>query len=187
MAGETLLTFAEMLAALPDNSAQLIAPVNMRDVVIANANDIAFLSDSDPFTLPITAGVPVSVLGALPTPDLITNRYVLDGNQQLVADWGAVTVNPGTTRILRLQAQMWGNKEGTQTDTYEFSITVGGTQAGRTVNVELGVQPIGIGLTVDVLYDHSLALPIDLTVTGIGTGDDLNIEDFSFAAIGILI
>jgi len=187
MAGETLLTFDEMLAALPDNSSQLISPLDMRDIVIALSNDIGFVSEENPFTIPIVSGVPVSILGQMPTPVLVTNRWVLDGNNQLTPDWAGVTINPGTSRLLRVQCQMAVDKVGAGDDVYEFNITVGGVIAGRTITLTLGALPVFVSLNLDIVYDQSVAAPIDVVVTGIGTIDNLDVTDLSLMLIGAAI
>ena len=46
MAGETLSTAAELLAQFPNNTSQLVIPVNNRNGIVSGGIDIAFVSES---------------------------------------------------------------------------------------------------------------------------------------------
>ena len=187
MAGETLLTLAQLLASLPDNVTQLIKPLDHRNQTIALVNDVGFIEDDDSFTVGITDGVftPINIL--LPTPDTVGNFWTSDGNNALIPNFGTITINPGHERLLDLNAHLELAKTGGGTANYTFQFFVGGSFVGREINVAIGADTESLSVSEEILYDYSVSGPVDLRVRGDGTVDDLNVDDFSLKVMGALI
>jgi len=189
MADEVLRTAAELLADLPDNTTQLIQPVNTRNMVIGLASDIGSLESGATFTVPIVSGTPVVINALIPAPDFDGRPWILDGSQAFIPDWAAIGVSVlgPLNRLLDLRAIIIAEKAGGGSDTYDFQFHAGGIPIGQTITVDFaGAQEV-IGVATDVLYDHFTALPVDLRVTGVGTGDDLDISEINIRALGAIV
>ena len=190
MAGETLRTIAEVLAAFPDNTQRLITPLDARDMIITEAINVGYLeSDTTPFTIPIVAGTPVSVNASIPTPNFIGNFWRIDGNNAFVENYTTYTtpiiVNPGTVRICAFRASMQVQKIGTGSDVYEFQWFADGVPFGNPGQITVDdTDPFYIATSSDALVDVSLSQAFDLRVTGIGTGDDLQVNTVLLRASG---
>ena len=189
MAGESLLTLAEVLASLPDNNSNLIQPLDHRNDVIALTNDLGFLEENDPFTIPILDGTFVSINPLLPTPIQVSNFWALDGTNAQFVDYGAITINPGHQRLLNLVCSLFVQKVGGGTASYTFQFFVAGAPVSREIDVaDIGpFQQVAFG--EEILFDYSLgvAAPVTVRVRGDGTTDGLEVEDFSMKLTGVLI
>lgn len=188
MAGETLLSLAEVLASLPDNASQLIAPLSHRNEVIALTNDVGFVEEDASFTIPIVDGVFVSINPLMPSADAVGNFWVIDGNNALLPDFGAVTINPGHLRLLDMTAHLeLARVGGGPAEGYTFQFFVGGVATGREISVELDDNSEALTLSEETLYDYSVSDPVTIRVRGDGTGADLNVFDIDMKVVGILI
>lgn len=188
MAGETLLNVDEMLASYPDNTQRLITPLAGRNVIVSEALNVGYVTGTAlPITLPITAGVPVDILAALTAPSFIGNFWRIDGNNHFVENYTprGITVNPGTLRISSFRAQMQYQKVGTGADTYLFQWYKSGVPIGEEWSIDIdNTDPFWVFATTDDLTDISLADTFTVQVTGVGTGDDLTLNEATFRATG---
>lgn len=188
MAGETLLTLAEVLASLPDNATQLIAPLAHRNQTIALVNDVGFVEEDSPFTIPIVDGVFVGINILLPTPEFVGNFWISDGNNALIPEFGAVTINPGHTRLLDMVVHLEVTRDGAGLEEqFTFQFFQGGSPVGREVSAGLDDEAQFVNVNEEILYDYSVAAPMTIQVRGDGTGSDLDVSDFSMKVIGALI
>ena len=186
---EVLRTAAELLADLPDNTSQLIQPVNNRNMVVGLATDIGVLEEETPFSIPIIDGTPVIINPLLPAPTFDGRPWVLDGGQAMFADWAAIGVSVlgPLDRLIDLRAYVVLLKQGGGVGTYDFQFFTGGIPLAQPITLEIGITQEQITLFSDDLYDHFTALPVDLRVTGVGTSDDLDVTEFSMRLIGAIL
>jgi len=188
MAGETLWTIDEMLAAFPDNTQNLITPLASRSMIVSEAVNVGYLDDTAlPLTIPVVAGTPVDIMGALTAPAFIGNFWRIDGNNHFTENYTprGVTVNPDTIRISSFRAQMQMTKIGTGADSYRFQWYKSGVPFGEEWDIEIdNNDPFWVGVTADDLTDISLADTFTVQVTGLGTGDDLQLNEALFRATG---
>lgn len=187
MAGETLLTLAEVLASLPDNNSNLIQPLDHRNEAIALTNDVGFVEEDDAFVIPIIDGTFVSINPLMPTPTTVGNFWITDGNNALIPSFGTITINPGHQRLLDLTCHIEAAKQGGASTSYTFQFFVGASPAGREINIDLDPSTEALTLSEEVLYDYSVADPVTIRVRGDGTGDDLDVADMDMKVVGILI
>ena len=185
MAGETLKTAQGLLDDFPDNSAGLIEAVHVRNFLVGAVTAVGF-SEGDPATLPLTIpltdGVPVDVLSALPAPDFAGNFWTLDGNQQFVPDYvpRGITVPTGLQRLLKGQVLLLCEKLGNATPVpYVFQGTEGGVLTGNPITQEIagGAEQLVV-MSGTRLYDVAVGGPISFNVTASGHSDDLIVYAF---------
>ncbi len=105
IAGETLSTAEELLSSFPNNTSQLIIPVNNRNQVISGGIDIAYVSESfDPAVVVSPTLDPVdTILTQLWTAgvDEAFRFWEKDANGRLSNNYSdSVTVEPGTNRLV---------------------------------------------------------------------------------------
>ncbi len=189
MAGEVLRTAAELLADLPDNTSQLIQPVNNRNMVVGLATDFGVLEEDNPFTIPVIDGTPVSINAVLPAPTFEGRPWQLDGSQAMFADWstiGVAVLGP-IDRLMDLRAYIVLEKAGGGVGDYDFQFFTGGIPLANVITLEIGAAQEQITIFADATYDHFLELSVDLRVTGDGTGDDLDVTEFSMRLIGAIL
>ena len=190
MAGETLLTLADVLASFPDNDQKLITPLDARNMIITEAVNVGYLeSDTLPFTIPVVAGTPVSINQSIPTPNFVGNFWRIDANIAFVENYSTytppITVNPGTFRISAFRASMNLQKIGTGSDTYQFQWYVDGVPFGNAGEITIDDNdPFYVAISADALADMSLSQAFDVRVTGVGTGDDLQVNQLLLRATG---
>jgi hypothetical protein len=193
MAGEVLKDASGVLADLPDNSSGLITPQAHRSEVVSVVNAVAFLEDDPavaPQTLPMTDGVPFDLLqGLAGTPGFVGQFWALDGNGRFVPDYvpSGVTVEPGTTRLVSGSVLLRLSKAGGGTAVYEFQGTEGGVLTGNPVIREIGTTEDTEAFSGDRLYDVFAAGAISLTITPVGTSDDLILHNLRIKLVSSLI
>ncbi len=108
MAGETLSTAAELLAQFPNNTSQLVIPVNNRNGIVSGGIDIAFVSESfepavviSPTLDPVDTNVNAIFTGAA---DTAFRFWEMDGNGRLSNNFAdSVIVGDPTTRMLEVK------------------------------------------------------------------------------------
>ena len=180
MAGESLLTVAEMLASFPDNTQNLIQPLNQRDMVLSEAVNVGFLRSETPFTIPITDGVYTQINSLMPTPDFTANFWALDANQAFIesytTDYGII-VSPDTNRLTGITVRMYCQKAGAQAAAYTAKVFLDGVEGTATVpfTLEQGVPEI-VTITGDGVLDYSLRQTVDVRIAGDGTADDIDVS-----------
>ena len=190
MAGETLRTIAEVLASFPDNSSRLITPLDARDMIVTEAVNVGYLEPMTlPFTIPVVADTPVSINQAMPDFEFVGNFWRVDGNRAFVENYTTYTppiiVNPGTFRSSAFNLSMNVQKIGTGTDTYRIEWFKNGTPFGNPLIFDVDdVDPFYVAVRADDLTDISLSDVFDVRVTGVGTGDDLQVNQLQMRATG---
>lgn len=187
---ETLRTLNELLALFPDNTSGLIDAEASRDLIVSVAASQGFLEDDQAtFALPITDGVFVPVNPeANPGVGSAFNRWQLDANNAMIPDYGTTVVNPGHTRLVPVASGLLVEKIGGGTETYDFEVFEGGVPTGIPIRREIQANiETAVLVTETFVYDVAQGLPIDIRVSGIGTGDDLVVHDFRQRVSGLLL
>lgn len=187
MAGETLRDTADLLGLYADNLTGDISAVDGRDVIVATANGVGFLEDDPaqvPYTIPMTDGVPVDLLGTLVAPLFVGNFWKLDGNNAFVPSYTdlGITVPPLLQRLISGSVILNATSIGGGTKDYIFQGTEGGVFTGDPVTRSL----LGNAATTMVfsgvrLYDVNLAGAVSLSITPSGHSDDLQVNDLRVA------
>lgn len=191
MAGETLLTASELLDGFPDNASGLISAVDSRNFVVSATPAVGFVEDdpvSVPYVMPMTDGVPVDFMQAMPAQLFAGNFWKLV-NQQLVpsyVDFG-VTVPPGTQRLNDGSVLLNVQKLGGGSATYQFQGTEGGQFTGEPIERTIANVPTFLAFQGVRLYDVSLAQPVSFQVTPVGTSDDLQVNDVRISMTGVML
>lgn len=100
MAGEVLQTFAQLLAAFPDNTSNLIVPVAERDSLWALPLDFGEIQEDSSFAIPMTDGVWADIPTLMTSAVLDVGRaWDADANNKLIPIWtDFITVNDPTNR-----------------------------------------------------------------------------------------
>ena len=181
MAGETLRTGAELLALFPDNTAGLIDAVQSRDLIVSTAVALGFLEDTVPsFSVSVIDGSPVSINALVtPTGGGALLFWALDGNQAFLADYGAIVVPPGLERLVAINTTMVLRKQGGASASYSFQYFEAGVPIGVPETIDLdSTDDESMAVLEELVYDVDVGAPLDLRVTGVGTGDDIDVNDF---------
>lgn len=190
MAGETLLTIDEMLDSFPTNTQGLITALDSRSMIVSECVNVGYLvEDNAPgFTVPITDGVWVPVNPQIISPVFVGNYWKIDANNAFLPSYvdKGVTVNPNTNRLTGIRFGARVSKVGGGTAMYSFAFFKSGVQIGSTpAEFEIGTSEQGIASSRDLIQDMALSSEqIDLRVRGEGTGDDLNVLEFTMRATG---
>lgn len=179
MAGETLRSGAELLALFPDNTSGLIDAVQSRDFIVSSAVAVGFLEDGPGFTVTIVDGVSESInAGVTPATPGLELFWTPDGNLAWVPDYAAVVLPPGISRLATITTVMLIAKQGGGNSVYRFQYFEGGAAIGHIADVTLEPTDQLVTITETFLYDVEAGAPLELRVTGIATGDDLDMLDF---------
>jgi len=139
---DTLRTLNEAIAQLPDNAAQLIQPIHVREAIYSLAPDGITVSLEPP--VPVT----VPILGSA---DLNVDLFPqLNGDESLYWDLdgngaagpgsypGDVVIPPGHARLVTISGIV--SFEATTAETYTFTFTRDGTPIGDPFTVETSTQ-----------------------------------------------
>lgn len=191
---DTLSTFTQAMALLPDNTSRLINPSAHRSALISLLDDrgAAFADPTQaPFTIPIPAvdtwvDIPLAISAAMvESPAVLFWR--MDANGHLVydyeADWPTITVPPGHIRAARLLAVI-GLDPGT--DIWEFAFTLGGAIQEPTwiIDTATATDAITVTLIAGQGVDVSLAPPVSVSVRNLNDASDLTMLAFNMSTTG---
>ena len=190
---DTLSTFSQAMALVPDNTSRLISPDDQRSVAISLLTDRGSVYGDPalgPWLIPIPAvdtwvDIPLSIAADMVQADVLFWRK--DANGQLfynyAADWPTIVVPPGMVRQVTLLAVVDidpGNA------TWEFAWTIGGVLQAPVFTVDSSTSTDA--LTVTILsgdpIDVSLAPPVSLQVRNITSATDLPLNLVSLRATG---
>jgi hypothetical protein len=190
MAGETLRTGTQLLAETPDNTAGLIDAVNLRNTIVSEAAGIAFLED-DNATFPITIidGVWVDINASItPAPQLASNfAFQFDSNNAILPDYSGITVPAGVQRLTQITTFILAVKAGGGTASYDYQHFLGGAPVGNPLRIEhTAVQQLVTG-TTEILYEPALGQTISARIMGVGTADQITINDMRQRVMSVLI
>ena len=186
MAGETLLTVAQTVASMPDNTVGAITAQATRSMIISEALGLGFYSVDAPFNVPITDGVYTNIpLQALGVTDFNNLAFELDGNNAWRSDYSGVIIPGGLIRLVIATTRIQVVKAGGGTaDSYVFQYHVNGLPVGNDIPVDIGTDEEYNSFAESIPYEVVLAEPIDLRVKGVGTNDDLLMTDYRFTVTG---
>lgn len=191
MAGETLLELADLLAAGGDNSQGLITPLDYRNMIVSEAYGVAFVVEEDPFTVPITDGVWTAMGPVLPSPDTANNiAFSVDGNNNIVNDYvsAGVTVNDPTFRLNRYEVTFLVMKTGGGTGNYQMRWSQGGNPLGNpSATVTIGTTEEPYTFSRSLLMNVADQTPVVVEIQGVGTNDDLDIQNYAVTVSGALL
>ena len=184
MAGETLLSIAQLIANTPDNTTGQIDALDLRNILVSLANGVGGLEAQDNFSVPIDAGVWVSLndiaVNGAGNADVVSNNgWKQDANGAWIPDYTGVNLTPGVLRLVTIATSGDLDKQGGGSDTYEFQYFVGGIGVGRLGSTEYDGDAQTYGSKTETfVYEPALGLSIDLRVRGVGTNDDLLFTSF---------
>jgi len=178
MAGEVLKSAQGLLAGFPDNVSGQISAVDSRNFVISAVNGIGAFDHQAQFILPMTDGVPTILNPALTPIDVVGNFFTLDGNNAWIPDYGSAIINPGTVRLVDFLGVFVADQVGGGLDTYNLQVRVGGVPINTPIPNSVSGAAERFFIQTEFAYDVQIGGAIDLSVTPVGTNDDL---DISFA------
>ena len=186
MAGETLLTVAQTIASMPDNTVGAISAQDQRSMIVSEALGLGFWSADAGFAVPITDGVFVDINSNAGAVSSVNNlAWELDGNNAWRSDYTGVIVPAGVIRLVvgtcRMQVEKAG---GGAPDNYLFQYHVNGLPVGNPIPIAIGTEPEYDAVSATLPYEVVTASAIDLRVQGVGTSDDLSFSDFRFTVTG---
>jgi len=182
---QTLRYLDELLAATPDNTAGLITPEVFRDTLVSLAVGAGFLADVTPVSVPIVDGVPTSMNPLLPSPLEVGAGWTTDANNFMHPDYATLattTVPPGYLKLAQFVAVLSLTKVAGGEDSYELQFT----EDAVLVGVPEAITFSAAGSTVvtiitSQLVDLSINPVFGVSITGIGTSDDLTLDSFELS------
>lgn len=186
MAGETLLTVAQTLASMPDNTVGAISAQDQRSMIVSEALGLGFYSADAGFDVTITDGVYNDINSNAGAVSNIQNlAWELDGNNAWRSDYTGVIVPAGVTRLVVATCRMQVQKATPGVDeSYLFQYHVNGLPVGNPIPIDIGTAPEYDAVAATLAYEVVTASAIDLRVQGVGTSDDLHFNDFRFSVTG---
>lgn len=191
---DTLSSFSEAMALLPDNTSRLISPDDQRSVAISLLPDRggAFADQAlGPWVVPITVvddwvDIPVNIV-----PDMVQSPaslfWRMDANGHLfydyAADWPTIVVPPAHTRAVRFLAVIGLDPNN---DSWQFAMALDGVpqlpfitiDAASTTDAIEAIVPLGQGL------DVTAAPRVSVRVRNRSTTADLSLSSFGFSTVG---
>lgn len=191
---DTLSTFTQAMALIPDNSARLISPDDQRSVAISLMSDRggAFADEAaGPWVIPIPAvdvwvDIPLAI-----SVDMVESPASLfwrkDANGQLLydyaADWPTIVVPPAMTRSVRMAAVLGIDPDA---DAWEFAFTIGGVilTPTQTISTATTTHAVTVTLAGSQGIDVSDAPPISVQCRNLSDATDLALLSLSFGTQG---
>ena len=189
MAGETLLSIAEMLASAEDNTQGLITPLDLRNIIVSNASDIGYLSltQGNPVTVPIDTGVWTSINPLITPSTTAGNAWKLDANQAFSYSYvdDGIAVNPGTLRLAVFTVEMTAAKIGQGEEQYELALFADGVQEGNSLGFTLFTDPetFAVAGSAARVLDVSTPAVYDARITS-DQPDDVILTSFTMRVNG---
>ena len=178
----TLRYGEELVAGFPDNAQGLITAEAMRDTIVSQRSGGAQITDDTGFTAPITAGVPTQINPILPSPTISSGLWAADGNNRLFPNYAAVmsglTIPAGYSKFAQVFFNMAVLKQGSGEDAYLFQLDNNGTPIGAGVTYTLSVTATVVSFLTSSAVTLDGGALLGLTVTGVGTGDDIDFTAF---------
>ncbi len=181
---ENMLYGDQVLALFPNNTQGLIQAEHMRSMWVSQKAGGMLVKETTQFTIPITDGVPVSINPLLPAPVTSGVLWVADGNNRGKPNYAAaipsVIIPAGYSKFAAVSVVIAVEKVGAGDDLYLFQVDKDGVPVGIGVQMSLSVEPTVITLLASELVDITDPNSVfGVTVTGIGTGDDIDVSNFS--------
>ena len=190
---DTLSTFQQAMALLPDNTSRLISPDDQRSVAVSLMTDYGSCFGDpamSPWVVPIPAintwvDIPLTIAADMVQGGSLFWR--MNANGQLfydyAADWPTIVVPPGYIRTVTLIGVVDFDPNG---DTWQFAFTIGGVVQAPIFTVETAGQTDAVVTTLvsGDPVDVSLAPPISLQVRNLTTAGDLNLNLVSLRTTG---
>ena len=181
---QTLRYYDELIAGLPDNSAGLIAAVNIRDMLVSTIGGRGLIENTDNFTIPITSAVWTSINPLLPVPAHTETFWNFDGNNLAFSNYTAsvdTIVPAGYTKFVQFMAVVELTKNSGGADVYEVQFSKNAVGIGEPESVEFTEAGVN---TVTLLHPllADVSVPTDVygvQIQGVGTSDDLECGYFS--------
>ena len=179
---QTLRYLDELLENYPDNTAGLITPENIRDHLVSTVAGVGFIADTTEVTIPILDGTPTDVNPLLIAPETTEELWRFDANNFAVSNYSALvsTIVPaGYSKVLSLVAVMVLEKVGGGSDAYDLQFQASGVPIGIPESIQYAAAGTEtVTLVNRSLADISTADTYGITITGIGTTDDLVLHSF---------
>jgi hypothetical protein len=178
----TLRYLDEILANLPDNTAKLITPENVRDGFASVKVGLGYMYSTTEVTVAIDPDVWVALNPLLVNVTVADELWTFDANNYAKSDYTTlsnVIVPAGYSKVLSIRTLVNLDKAGGGSDPYEFQYTKNGVGIGQVEPVIFRGTPQLETFMIDTLADISTADTYGLQVRGVGTGDDFDMQAFS--------
>ena len=178
---------SENFDSFPDNTQGLIKASDMRSLVASAVQGGVSVIEETAFTVPIANGVPVSINPLLPSPTVAGVLWTTDGNHRALPNYSVamptVSIPAGYSKFVEVDFTLAGEKAGSGEDQYLFQLDNDGTPVGIGLTVTLGTEPTVFSLGANELADISgpTVVLLGLTVTGLGTNDDIDLSVFEMS------
>lgn len=172
----------ESIASAPDNTTGLISADTLRSIIVSQRSGGAQVYEDTAFTVPITAGVPVSINPLLPSPSVGGVLWTADGNNRLTPNYATaipdIVIPTGYSKAIQVFVTLAAQKTGSGEDNYLFQIDNDGAPLGQGITISLSVEPVVISLLVNSAVALDGGALLGITVTGVGTADDIDVTTF---------
>ena len=181
---EEFLYGDQTLALFPDNTSGLISAQAMRSFLVSIKSGGMFVEENALFTIPIVSDTPVSINPLLPSPISGGTLWIADGNNRGLPNYQAAiptaTIPPGYSKFTEITFFLAAEKGASGEDQYLFQIDLNGVPIGNGITTTLTTDPGFITIAVSTLIDISnpSGNAIGLSVTGLGTSDDIAVSAF---------
>ena len=154
----------------------------MRDMIVSSRSGGVNITEEATFSITITDGVPVLVNPLLPSPEVGGVLWVADANNRAIPNYAAaipdLIIPTDYSKFVQIFWTLGVNKIGPGEDSYLFQAEVDGIPVGAGLTITLSTAPQTISFLANLTVKIDTTSAIGLAVTGIGTGDDLEVSAF---------
>lgn len=189
MAGETLLTQAQLLASYPDNTVGAITALTGRNQIISEAVGIGFLKNTAEFVVPIdTPDQWETIQNLIVNPEVAVNAaWILNANNFWVPDYAGVILPAGVERLVSLNTEMVATTDSNSAKEYQFQYFINGVPYGLPTSITFDDDDeYQLAVSTAFTYEVATKFPIDLRVSEDVGANDLQVIDFRQTIYGIL-
>ena len=187
---DTLLTYAQMRAGIPDNATQLVSPADVRDALISCSPDVGEVGDGSSWILALTNGVPANINIASPAPNSeVLRGWATDANRALIPEWDTVILPVGLERAVSMSFTAAFGIDTSQERSLLFELLKGATVvADQNITVDLdGNAEQSFAMNALELYEPQLGEAWSIQVTAVGNSFDMDFSDWDLKARGAIV
>jgi len=186
---DSLRTFAQLIANVPDNTSGLVSPQDIREAIISGLSDGGSVADDADWTLTLASDTWTDIPSNSTGPALAAALlWIKDGSDRLVPDWAnqytvAAALERGAEVIARVRATKTGAAQP-----YQFRVVRDGSVVGAAVDATISsTTTASVSFSVADSYVVADEEPWSLEAQAVGHGDDLDVEGWSLAIRGVLL
>ncbi len=176
----TLRYGSELLSGVPDNTAQLIRPVNIQDIIASTIIGRGFISSNTEVLLSLTQGQALILNAVLQNVSAVDGLWTVDGNNRLNPKHADrlpdTTVPAGFQKPVTLFAAMSFDKLDTPGSDYELSFFGPVGLVGQPFTMVFDQRDAeSMVMTVNAVVDISLSGGYGITITPLDSSSDLTL------------